>query len=123
MKKKILVIDDDATVRFLLEKLLEKEFEVVVKDDGYEALNWLNSGNIPDLILLDMEMPDINGNVIIRRVKFSPKHRNVPIIIISGNDNESIIKNFAKLGATDYILKPFKEDDLKKRINKAIVHE
>jgi CheY-like chemotaxis protein len=120
MKKKILVIDDDATIRFLLEKLLEKEFDVISMDDGFEALDWLNNGNIPDLILLDLEMPNINGGVIIRRVRFTPVLRNVPVIILSGNENDEIRNGFIKMGASDYILKPFKEVDFKEKIHKAM---
>jgi PleD family two-component response regulator len=120
MKKKILVIDDDATIRFLLEKLLEKEFEVISMHDGFEALDWLNNGNIPDLILLDLEMPNINGGVIIRRVRFTPVLRNVPVIILSGNENDELQKGFKKMGASDFILKPFKEVDFKEKIYKAM---
>jgi two-component system chemotaxis response regulator CheY len=120
MKKKILVIDDDATIRFLLEKLLEEEFEVITMNDGYGALDWLNSGNIPDMILLDFEMPNINGNVIIRRVRFTPGLRNIPIIILSGNENEEVRCEIIKLGANDFISKPFKEKEFREKIYKAM---
>jgi PleD family two-component response regulator len=120
MKKKILVIDDDATIRFLLEKLLENEFDVVSMHDGYSALDWLNNGNIPDLILLDMEMPNINGGVIIRRVRFTPTLRNTPVIILSGNEDGEVRNAFMKMGANDYISKPFKESEFKNKIYKAM---
>jgi CheY-like chemotaxis protein len=111
MKKKILVIDDDATIRFLLQSLLH-DYEVVAKEGGYDALEWLNAGNLPDLIILDMEMPNINGRVLIRRIKFTQKFKNVPIIIVSGSDSNMIRNSFMKLGATDYVVKPFKDVDL-----------
>lgn len=120
MKKKILVIDDDATIRFLLEKLLEKEFDVIAMNDGFKALDWLNTGNIPDLILLDFEMPDINGNTIIRRVRFTSGLRNIPIIILSGSENEDLKCNFIKLGANDFIQKPFKEAEFREKIKAAL---
>jgi DNA-binding response OmpR family regulator len=120
MKRKILVIDDDATIRFLLEKLLENEFEVISMNDGFKALDWLNNGNIPDLILLDLEMPDINGETIIRRVRFTSVLRNTPVIILSGNANEKVRNGFVKMGANDYILKPFNEADFNKKIHKAM---
>ncbi len=120
MKKKILVIDDDATIRFLLDKILDEKYEVELKGDGFEALDWLNAGNIPDLIIVDMEMPDINGKVLLRRIKFSPQFRFVPIIVISGTESKSIKNNFIKLGAADYIVKPFMNVDLLERIENAL---
>lgn len=120
MKNSILVIDDDATIRFLLKSIL-KDFEVVAMEDGYEALSWLNSGNVPDLILLDIEMPNINGRVLIRRVKSSYKHRNVPIIIMSGTDSKLIKTSFIKLGAADFIVKPFTDADFIERIKSAMI--
>ena len=118
MKKRILVIDDDATIRFFLEKILENSFEVISKSDGFEAITWLNSGNIPDLIILDMEMPNMNGRVFLRRIKSSPVQRNVPVIIVSGTDSRSIMNTFFKLGAADYLVKPFRDVNFVERIEK-----
>jgi len=120
MKKKILVIDDDATIRFLLQTILH-DYDVISKEDGYEALSWLNSGNVPDLILLDMEMPNINGRVLIRRIKSSYKHRQVPIVVMSGTESKLIKNNFLKLGASDYIIKPFADLDFLERVKKAMI--
>jgi len=120
MKNSVLVIDDDSTIRFLLKSIL-KEYEVIAMEDGYEALTWLNSGNVPDLILLDIEMPNINGRVLIRRLKSSYKHRNVPIIIMSGTDSKLIKTSFIKLGASDFIIKPFTDIDFLERIKSAMI--
>lgn len=120
MKKRILIIDDDATIRFLLKSIL-KEYEVITMEDGFDALDWLNSGNVPDLILLDIEMPNINGRVLIRRLKSSYKHRNVPIVIMSGTDSKSIKNSFIKLGASDFIIKPFTDIDFLERIKSTMI--
>jgi len=120
MKNSILVIDDDATIRYLLKTIL-KEYEVITMEDGYDALSWLNSGNVPDLILLDIEMPNINGRVLIRRLKSSYKHRNVPIVIMSGTDSKLIKNSLLKLGASDFIVKPFKDVDFLERIKSAMI--
>lgn len=120
MKKRVLVIDDDATIRFLLQNIL-LDYEVISKEDGYEALTWLNSGNVPDLILLDMEMPNINGRVLIRRIKSSYKHRQVPIMVMSGTDSNLIKNSFLKLGASDYVIKPFADLDFLERVKKALI--
>jgi PleD family two-component response regulator len=118
MRKKILIVDDDEAVRLYIESLLVEKYDVVLKGDGQEALNWLNEGNQVDLILLDMEMPNVNGRVFIRKVKYSFTHKDVPVIVISSTDSKLIKNSFFKLGACDYILKPFKGDDFKMRVEK-----
>jgi two-component system, chemotaxis family, chemotaxis protein CheY len=118
--KKILLVDDDASIRFLVEKLLEKDFEVISVRDGYLALDWLNEGNIPDLILLDFEMPDINGDAIIKRVRFTPGLRLIPIIILSGNESEEMRYYIRKLGANDYVTKPFTRDNIIEKIERIL---
>lgn len=117
MRKKILIVDDDATVRLYIESLLVENHDVVLKEDGQEAINWLNEGNQVDLILLDMEMPNVNGRVFIRKVKYSFTHKDVPIIVISSTESKLIKNSFFKLGAYDYIIKPFKSDDFLERVN------
>jgi DNA-binding response OmpR family regulator len=119
MKKKILVIDDDATIRFLLQNLLH-DYEVIAKEDGYDALEWLNDGNIPDLVILDMEMPNINGKVLVQRIKFTPQFRKLPIIVISGSDSNTIKNTFIKLGADDYIVKPFRDIDFVEKVKNTL---
>jgi len=121
MKKKILIVDDDDAVRLYIESLLKDKHDVVLKEDGQEAIDWLNEGNSVDLILLDMEMPNLNGRVFIRKVKYSFSHKDVPVIVISGTDSKLIKNSFFKLGAYDYIIKPFKGDDFKKRVDKVIL--
>jgi two-component system, chemotaxis family, chemotaxis protein CheY len=120
MKNSILVIDDDATIRFLLNCIL-KDYEVIAMGDGYDALAWLNSGNVPDLVLLDIEMPNINGRVLIRRLRSSYAHRNVPIIIMSGTESKSIKESFLRLGASDFIIKPFSDTEFLERIKSAMI--
>ncbi|NJO68063.1 MAG: response regulator [Bacteroidetes bacterium] len=69
MAKLILIIDDDPLIRQLLNSYLNKSYIIELKNDGQQALHWLKSGKKPDLILLDMEMPEMNGRVFIRRIK------------------------------------------------------
>jgi PleD family two-component response regulator len=123
MRKKILIVDDDAAVRLYIESLLNENHDVILKEDGQEAINWLNEGNQVDLILLDMEMPNVNGRVFIRKVKYSFTHKDIPVIVISSTDSKLIKNSFFKLGAYDYILKPFKGDDFKKRVEKVIMQD
>lgn len=117
MAKLILIIDDDPLIRQLLKSFLSNEYTIELKNDGQQAIYWLKSGNKPDLILLDMEMPEMNGRVFIHRIKTSPIHKNIPIVIISGS-NSSLLKNsFLKAGASGFIVKPFQRETINEVIN------
>jgi len=100
-KKKILIVDDDATIRFLLKSLL-RDFEVFTMGDGFDALVWLNM-NMPDLILVDMEMPTIDGRKLLKRIKSSHKHRHIPVVVMSATESQLIQSSFYKLGASDLL--------------------
>ena len=71
MKKKILVIDDEATIRTLLVSFLSRKYNVVSQNNGAEGLAWLQEGDIPDLIVCDVEMPKLDGYEFIKSVKAS----------------------------------------------------
>ena len=107
-----MVVDDDEPIRYLIGSFLEKDYNIEYKGNGQEALEFLQSGENIDLILLDMEMPKMNGRVFVRRVQFYPKHTTIPIILISATNSKLIINSFLKLGVVDYIVKPFKPEEL-----------
>ncbi len=109
--KKILVVEDDNTIHKIIKELLEKEHYIVVNAySGTEALTIIKNGNI-DLILLDLMLPGINGEDIIKKV-----NKTIPIIVISAKTS-SIDKAKVLLdGANDYITKPFDKIELLARI-------
>ncbi len=111
----VLVVDDtEANVDILL-KTLDDEYEVVVAIDGKTALELINK-NKPDIILLDIMMPGIDGYGVCERLKKNPKTENIPIIFITGrHEIESKTKGF-ELGAIDYITKPFEILEVKARV-------
>jgi CheY-like chemotaxis protein len=117
-KKNILVVEDDKAVRMLISVLLRNEYNITSKNDGMEALDYLNKGNYPDLILLDMEMPNMNGRVFVRRIKSDARYLNIPIVFVTLINNKLITETFKKMGVVDFIYKPFNAEEL---INK--VHE
>jgi len=118
--KKILVVDDKSSISTLIVQFLEDQFKVEVKADGFEALVWLQQGNIPDLILTDLQMPNMDGIELIKRVKESGYFKNIPIIVLSSKDSSADRIQCLKLGADDYIVKPFNPEELLLRIEKAI---
>ena len=88
-KRTILIIDDHDCIRLLLGSILSKNYEVVTKKNGLEAMAWLSSGNIPDLILLDLVMPSLNGFDFLKNLRTSGFFRNIPVLVLSGNDDEA----------------------------------
>ena len=117
MTKTVLVIDDEPVMRKLLEQFLNKKYEVTEMDDGKSALQWLYSGNIPNLIVADLNMPEINGFEFLEKGRGSDYFETVPIIILSGEESSSERIKCLKLGANDYIIKPFNPEELMLRID------
>jgi DNA-binding response OmpR family regulator len=117
MKKIILVVDDELSIRMLLENFLSDEFEVITKDNGYEAINWLKEGNKPDLMLVDIEMPMMNGYELTESIRKFQGIEKVPVIMLSSKQKSSDrIKSFS-VGADDYLQKPFNPEELQVRIH------
>lgn len=116
MKKKILVIDDELSIRMLLENFLSKIYEVITKNDGMEGVQWLEQGNIPDLIVADIQMPNMNGNDFIKNIRSSGFFKEIPLIMLSGIESSQEKVKFLKLGANDYLVKPFNPEELAIRI-------
>lgn len=111
-KKKILVVDDQANVRNILEfNLKRRGFEILSAQDGLGAITQATN-EIPDLILLDIMMPGLDGYQVIEKLKQSEKTAEIPILIASAKGTEDDILRALKLGAKDYIVKPFNLEQL-----------
>jgi len=119
-KKSILVIEDDNSIRFLLDLFLRKHFNVTTKKDGMDGMVWLNDGNIPDLILADIEMPRVNGYELIRNVRKSGFFRDIPIMILSGWDFTEAKMKCMQEGANEFMGKPFNPSTLLANIKKLL---
>ena len=115
-KPTILVVDDMTTTLLLLHDLLKDTYEVKIAKSGTKALEILNSPNDIDLILLDIEMPDINGYDVCKRIKNNETIKNIPIIFITGRTSQEDEEYGLNLGAIDYITKPFNKAIVKLRI-------
>lgn len=106
-RHKILVVDDTpANIRILGEEL-KSSYELIVATNGESALKRALSDNAPDLILLDIMMPDMNGYEVCRRLKADDRTRNIPVIFITAMSAEEDETKGLELGAVDYICKPF----------------
>ncbi|MCK5704112.1 MAG: response regulator [Cyclobacteriaceae bacterium] len=111
-RNQILIIDDDKAMCQLLEKLFENDYIVITKHDGMSAMHWLAQGNLPDLIISDLEMPIINGEEFIGNLKSSGFYNEVPFIVITGYSSKEQRLKCMKLGIHDYFEKPFNPKDL-----------
>lgn len=105
MKKKILIVDDSAPMRFLLEAMLSSRYKVYAATDGLTATMWLSNGNIPDLIITDVQMPNIDGWQLSKNLAGNALYSDIPVIVLTGmdlKDNLQLYPNVAKV-----INKPF----------------
>ncbi len=116
MKKKILVIDDELSIRMLLENFLSKNYDVITRNDGMEGLKWMEEGNMPDLIVADIQMPNLDGYEFIKNVRSSGFFKNIPLIMLSGIESNQEKVKCLKMGASDYMVKPFNPEELSIRI-------
>ena len=116
-KANILIIDDHDAVRLLLGLTLKNRFDVITKKDGIEGMAWLSAGNIPDLIMLDMQMPRLNGLEFLKQIRTSGMFRDIPVILVSANENEYEITQSFGLGIVDFIRKPFNPIKLKEIVD------
>lgn len=115
-----MAVDDDHVIRGLLEVNLEMEgHEVVTAVDGQDALNRVEE-EAPDLILLDVMMPNVNGWQVAETLKSNPSTRHIPIVFLSARAMEADVRKGTDLGVQAYVTKPFDPIDLMELVNRLI---
>lgn len=119
MKKKIMVIDDEESIRLILENFLSQEYDLVSKKDGVEALEWLE-GNLPDLIICDVQMPNMDGYQFLEKVRQRGYTKHTPVIMLSASEASKERVKCYRLGAQDFLNKPFNPEELEEIIKKNI---
>jgi len=107
MKKKILAIDDSKAIRFLLQTVLGKEYQMITAPDGCSAMYWLSKRNIPDLIICDPQLPDMKDWELIAELRSSILYRSIPVMVISSLDEELTRLKCTEYGLAGYFMKPF----------------
>ena len=119
--KRVLVVDDSSTTRALIVATIEEmdDFETIEAPNGFEALKRLPQQRF-DLIVTDINMPDINGLEIVHFVKHHPQYQSIPMIIVSTEGSEDDVKKGLELGASAYVKKPFEPDFLRSTIRQVI---
>lgn len=120
MKKQILAIDDSKAIRFLLQTILSKDYQVITMPDGCSAMYWLAKKNLPDLIIADPQLPDMENWELIEQLSSSGIYGNIPLLVLSGIDNQETHVKCMEYGVAKYFLKPFNPVDLLSSINNLI---
>ena len=118
-RESILVVDDDLMNLRIAEKMLEEQFHVECVKSGKEALEFLEK-EIPNLILLDLHMPEMDGFAVMEHIRAEERYQDIPVIFLTAdNDRDTEVKGFRE-GALDFITKPFIADIMISRVNRIL---
>ena len=117
MSKKILIADDEEDVKVIVQLFLEsKGYEIVTAFDGLDALDKIKEEK-PDLILLDIMMPILDGFEVCRKLKADPDTAGIPVVMLSASTHSESKQRGLDAGAVDYIIKPFEPEHLEKVVS------
>lgn len=118
---KVLIVDDEPNILMSLDFLMRKEgYEVFVARNGTEAMESLHS-NLPDVVLLDIMMPDVDGYEICKHIKSTEELKHCKVIFISAKSKESDIQKGYEVGADFYITKPFTNKQIVSKVKELLV--
>lgn len=120
MTHKILIVDDKPEIAKVIKIQLSADYDVHYCINPIEALSWMHEGNIPDLIISDVYMPEMNGRDFLKLLKASSMFNFIPVIILSSMENSADRVQLLEDGAEDFILKPFNPQELKIRVRNTL---
>ncbi len=112
MKRRILAIDDSKAIRYLLHTLLNKNYQVITAADGCSAINWLSQNDLPDLIIADPQLPDMQNWELIEELATSGLYGSIPVIVLSALDETETARKCEEFGLARFFTKPFNPIDL-----------
>ncbi len=120
MSKVIMTADDSASIRQMVSFTLGKAgYDIVEAEDGKDALGKLNSTKV-DMLLTDLNMPNMDGIELIKQARTNPKHKFMPIVMLTTESQDSKKQEGKKAGATGWIVKPFKPEQLVAVVKKVL---
>jgi len=108
----ILVIEDEEGIRKLMQRSLEPEYVVAQAENGREGLRWARATH-PQLIFLDLHLPELDGLSVLAQLKADPLTANIPVVIVSVRGETDALMQGQESGAADYLIKPFQLDELR----------
>jgi DNA-binding response OmpR family regulator len=115
-KIRILIMEDEISMQTILQRFLSKNHEVDVCSNGLEAMKYLQGGNIPDVIISDLNTPEVGGLEFLKQLKASEFFKAIPVIILSADEQSEMRINCLEAGADDYMIKPFNPRELEARL-------
>jgi two-component system, chemotaxis family, chemotaxis protein CheY len=118
--KTLLAIDDVNSTLDIINCALCKNYSVVKMPNGKEALDWMQEGNLPDLIISDLYMPEMDGFEFIKHIRASGFFKDIPLIVLSSYESSATRINCLRLGADDYMVKPFNPEELEARVENIV---
>ena len=116
----VLAVDDEPHILFILSQVLASKGCTVLTADGGEKALKLAAKNLPNLIILDVMMPDISGFEVCKQLKSDPKTKNIPVVILTAEQNEEHKEAMVRMGIADYISKPFSPNGLSSKIDQLL---
>lgn len=119
--KKILLVDDKASIGKVLSMYLGREYDLEYFEDPLKAIDWLHEGNEPDLIISDIRMPFMTGDEFLFFLKGNELWKHIPVVMLSSEESTTERIQLLEAGAADYILKPFNPMELKARIKRFLL--
>ena len=121
MVKNIMIVDDDSSVRYTIKNGIElyDDYKVTTVESGFKCLDMLRNNQIPDLILLDVMMPEMSGWKTFDKIRENETWRSIPIIFLTAR-TDRVAKNAGGFLADDFVEKPAKIPELKERIDKIL---
>ena len=122
-RKTILIAEDDKAIRTMLERALGQQYDIVLAEDGNAALAKVAGAVRPDLLMLDVMMPGLDGLSVAAKAKAQPALKRVPVIFITARTTPMDIVKGINAGARHYITKPFKIADVLSKVKKALGDE
>lgn len=120
MKHSVLVVDDEPQARSMMRLILVRAgYEVLEAKDGYEALEAVHQ-RLPDLMILDIMMPGIDGFAVCEKLRADGKTADLPVIVLSAKTDADSIKRGFEVGATKYLTKPVSPDELTRHVREVL---
>jgi putative two-component system response regulator len=120
MKRKVMIVDDNPDLVHLVKKILEKtseDYQVIGVESGRECFEVLNTGEVPDIVLLDIMMPEMSGWDVLAKLRNEPAWEKIPVVFLTAKDDDAS-KGLGTLTSEGYITKPFDISYLDKIIKK-----
>lgn len=115
-KHHILIVDDDATYMRMMHEWMKERYQITMLDAGTKAIHWLMENNGVDLILLDYEMPSMDGAKVFSMLKEDPNLRDIPVMFLTGKDDRSLVMKAIDMRPVDYILKSIDKRSLMNKL-------